>query len=108
MRVTSAVVSFAVSAVLIGCQAPAAPPAGDPAGIEELVRTVFKTLDAGDRDGLIACLVDDGQAFPFLIYDMDMENKPIKLSGREASVSYLDSLLESIKSQDATVKSEIQ
>jgi hypothetical protein len=71
-----------------------------------MLRGLFKAVDSGDRAGAKACLAQD-TPFPVLIWDLDLEAKPVEAKGADGAAKYLDGLLDSIAKTKATVASKI-
>ena len=82
-------------------------PAPGPGAIEDMLVTFFKAFDAGDRATAHACTVPKDGHFPVLIYDMDLENKPVTVEGSEATKQYLEGLFDGVAKAKAKVVSKI-
>ncbi len=100
---------FAVPALLVPLAAfvwaPVAPTG--PGAIADMLRGMFKAIDAGDRAGAKACLATAECKFPTLVWDLDLENKPVAIVGVEAAGKYIDSLFDATAKMKATLASKI-
>lgn len=82
-------------------------PAAGPGAIEAMLTGFFKALDEGDRKAAHACTNPKDGHFPVLVYDLDLENKPVTIDGAEATTKYLDGLFDGLAKAKAKVVSKI-
>jgi len=106
MKKLTAVVVVALLSLLTAFAFLPAPDRG-PGAIEDMLKVFFKALDSGDRAGAQACINPKDGHFPVLVYDLDLENKPVTLEGAEANAKYLDSTFDSLQKSKAKVVSTL-
>ena len=98
---------FALLSALVALSFVPFRPAPGPGAIEDMLKSFFKAFDTGDRDTARACLVDRDASFPVLIYDLDLQNKPVAIEGLDASRKYLDAIFDAVKQGNVKVASKI-
>ena len=90
--------SVAVCAVLFQSHAPVdKKPGTGPAALEEMVRGLVKALNAGDKEGLRACVASEDKPYPVLLFDMDAQARPVRAAGAKAALAHADGWLALIK-----------
>lgn len=105
-------IAVAVAAALVPLAAfafaPKAPPG--PGAIEDMLRGMCKALDAGDIEAVKACCVakdTDAAGNPVLVWDNDLEGKPVEVKGAANLAKYLDGLMGAIKQSKATMTTKL-
>lgn len=81
-------------------------PAG-PGAIEDMMRGMFKAFDEGDHAAVKACIATSDARFPVLVWDNDLEGKPIAVSGSAEVGKYLDGLLDGIAKMKAKTSTKV-
>lgn len=91
-------------AVATGCTA-APSPDWDPEATKSLEAecdAMLRLIDAGDFDGMLARIDPDA-----VVFDMDLDNAPVQLTGKAAIAAMFDGFREAMKSQGLTIRSTV-
>lgn len=75
--------------------------------IETSVRTMFKSLDAGDRTATLAYGPSATAKFPVVAFDYDLDNNPVAYEGAAAVNKYLGSLFDTMAERKMKVVSVV-
>lgn len=75
--------------------------------IETSVRSMFKSLDAGDRAATLAYGPSVTTKFPVVAFDYDLDNNPVTYKGAEAVNKYMGSLFDTMAERKMKVVSVV-
>lgn len=97
----------AASLLLLASFAFAPRPTSGPGAIEDMLRGMFQAMDRGDHAAAKRCLATGDTPFPVLVWDLDLENKPVAVQGAAAAAKYLDDLLDGAAKAKAKIATNL-